>query len=97
MHWVWTTRGMPHPQRTKSISAVRVLECGVERIKEVLGIAPRDIVLNVLMKVLFDRRVGLFVIALQGQEIVATLVLNLLRDGCLTAHRINRDNTTFDG
>ena len=34
-----------------------------------------DIVLNVLTKVLCDRRVGLFVIALQGQEIVAPLVL----------------------
>ena len=56
-----------------------------------------SIVLNVLMKVLCDRRVGLFVIALQGQEIVATLVPDVLRDGCLTAHRIDGDNTALEG
>ena len=48
------------PDSSPHQTSVRV----VERIKEVLGIAPREIVLNVLMKVLCDRRVGLFVIAL---------------------------------
>src|SRR5262245_32763123 len=52
---------------------------------------------NVLMKVLCDRSIGLCVVALQGQEIVAPLVPNLLRDGRLTAHRIDGHNTTFDG
>src|SRR5499427_10883982 len=39
------------PDSSPHQTAVRV----VERIKEVLGIAPRDIVLKVLMQVLFDR------------------------------------------
>src|SRR5919202_47220 len=30
MHWVWTTHGMKRPQRTKSISSVRLLEHGIE-------------------------------------------------------------------
>jgi hypothetical protein len=38
----------------------------VERIKEIVGITPREIVLDVLMKVLLDRRLRLSVIALQG-------------------------------
>ena len=65
--------------------------------KKVLGSAPGQLVFDVLMKVLFDRRIGLFVIALQGQEIVATLVPDVLRDGCLTAHRIDGDNTALEG
>jgi hypothetical protein len=69
----------------------------IEGIKEVLGRAPSQLVFDVLMKVLFDRSVGLFVVALQGQEIVATLVPNLRSDGRLTAHRIDGHNTTFDG
>ena len=73
--------------------AVRV----IEGIKEVLGRAPGQLVFDVLMQVLFDRRIGLFVIALQGQEIVATLVPDVLRDGCLTAHRIDGDNTALEG
>src|SRR5215831_14967610 len=31
MLWVWTTHGMKCPQRTKSISSVRVLERGIQR------------------------------------------------------------------
>jgi hypothetical protein len=38
----------------------------VERIKEMVGITPREIVLDVLMKVLLDRRLRLRVMALQG-------------------------------
>src|SRR5215467_14569503 len=34
MHWVWTTHGMQCPSRTKSISAVRVLERGLELLAE---------------------------------------------------------------
>jgi len=79
----------PPPYR----AAMRV----IEGIKEVLGRAPGQLVFDVLMKVLFDRSAGLFVMALQGQEIVATLVPNLLSDGRLTAHRINGHQTTFDG
>src|SRR5215471_10100453 len=52
------------PDSSPHQTAVRV----VERIKAVLGIAPRDMVLNVLMKVLCDRRVGLLVIALKAKR-----------------------------
>jgi hypothetical protein len=69
----------------------------IEGIKEVLGSTPGQVGFDVLMQVLFDRRIGLCVIALQGQEIVATLVPDVLRDGGLTAHRINGDNTALDG
>src|SRR5262249_614423 len=47
------------------------------------------------MKVLFDGGIGLFVIPLQGQKIVATLIADLRSDGRLTAHSINRHNTAF--
>src|SRR6516164_2255542 len=43
------------PESSPHQTAVRV----VERLKEVVGIAPRDMVLKVLMKGLVDRRVGL--------------------------------------
>src|SRR5262245_10806197 len=78
----------PPPYR----AAVRI----IEGIKEVLGRTPVQLVFNVLMKGLFDRSISLFVVALQGQEIVATLVPNLRSDGRLTAHRIDGHNTTFD-
>ena len=69
----------------------------IEGIKEILGSAPGQLVLDVLMKVLFDSGIGLFVIALQCQEIVAALGLDLVRDGRLTSHRIDSHNTAFDG
>jgi hypothetical protein len=65
-------------------------------IKEMLGGAPCQLVFDVLMKVLFDRSVGLCVIAFQCQEVVAALVLALARDGRLAAHGINGHNTAFD-
>src|SRR5262249_15345766 len=43
------------------------------------------------------RSVGLFVVALQGQEIVTTLALDLISNGRLAAHRIDGHNTAFDG
>jgi hypothetical protein len=49
------------------------------------------------MKVPSDSIVGLFVITLQCQEVVASLRLDLARDGRLAAHRINSHNTAFDG
>ena len=69
----------------------------IEGIKEILAVTPRELVFNVLMKVLFGRRIGLFVITLQGQEIVAALSADLRSDGRLTAHSIDRHNTAFDG
>jgi hypothetical protein len=38
----------------------------IKRVKEILRIAPGEIVLYVLMKMLGHGRVGLFVVALQG-------------------------------
>jgi hypothetical protein len=52
--------GCHRPDSSPHQTSVRV----VERVKEVLGIAPREIVLNVVMKVLCDRSVDLLVIAL---------------------------------
>ena len=69
----------------------------IKRVKEILRIASGEIVLDVLMKVLCHGSVGLFVIALQGQEIVAALGEDLVRNRRLTAHRIDGDDTTFDG
>ena len=69
----------------------------IEGIKEILGGAPGELMFDVLMEVPFDSRIGFFVIALQGQEIVPTLRPDLASDGGLTAHRINGNNTAFDG
>jgi hypothetical protein len=79
----------PPPYR----AAMRV----IEGITEVLGRAPGQLMFDVLMKVLFDRSVGLFVVALQGQERGATWVPNVRSDGRLTAHRIHGHHTTCDG
>ena len=49
------------------------------------------------MKVPFNRSVGLFVVALQGQEIVAPLALDLASNGRLASHRIDGHNKAFDG
>src|SRR5262249_44020826 len=69
----------------------------IEGIKEVLGGAPRQLVLDVRMKVLLDSLIGLFVIALQRQEVVAFLSSDLTCDGRLAAHGIHGHNTPFDG
>src|SRR4029453_18842909 len=58
---------------------------------------PGQLMLDMLMKVLFDRSICPFVIGLQRQEVVATLVADLASDSCLAAHRIDRHNTAFDG
>ena len=65
----------------------------IESIKEIRGCTPRQLVFNVRMTVLCNRRVGLFVITIQGEEIVTALVSDLASDGGLTAHRINRHGT----
>src|SRR5687768_11304096 len=62
-----------------------------------LGSAPREIVRDVLMKVLGDRSVGLFVIVLQRQEVIASLVQDLCRNLRLASHGINGHNTAVDG
>ena len=69
----------------------------IEGIKEIFGVTPGQLVFDVLMKVLFDRSVGLFVVALQGSEIVASLVQDLVSDSRLTSHRLDGDNTAFKG
>jgi hypothetical protein len=69
----------------------------IEGIREILAGAPRQLVFNVRMKVLFDSLIGLVVIALQGQEIVATLLSYLGSNGGLTTHGINRHDTACDG
>ena len=69
----------------------------IEGIKESLAGAPGHLVFNVLMEVLFDSTVRFFVVGLEGSEVVAPLVPDLLRDRRLTAHGIHRDNTAFDG
>jgi hypothetical protein len=85
--------GCPRPDASPPQPSVRVVAC----IKEVRGIAPRDMGRNVLMQVLCDRCVGLFGIAFQGPKIVAPVGPDVLRGGCLTAHRIKSDQTPFDG
>jgi len=81
-----------HPDASAHAPSVGV----VERIKEIVRIAPREIVLDMLMKVLGNSCVGLFVIVLECQEVVAALVQDLLSNGRLTAHRINGDDAAFD-
>jgi hypothetical protein len=58
---------------------------------------PSEMRFNVLMQMLGDRSIGLFVMTLQCQAIVAALVPNLASDGRLAAHGIDRHNTPFDG
>jgi len=81
------------PDSSPYRAAVRV----IKGIKKILGCAPCQLMFDILMKVLFDRSVGLFVIAFQGQEIITALVPNLARNGRLTAHGIDRHNTPFEG
>src|SRR5215813_6785936 len=73
------------PDSSAHTSSVRV----VKHIKEIVRIAPREIVLDLLMKVLGNSCIGLFVIVLECQEVVAALVQDLRSNGRLTAHRIN--------
>ena len=69
----------------------------IERIKEIVLLAPQEMVFDLLMKVLFHRCRGLAMIAFEGEEVVASLREDLLSDSRLAAHRINRHNTAFDG
>jgi hypothetical protein len=80
------------PYASPHRAAVRV----IEGIKETLAGTPGQVVFDMLMKVLFDRGIGLFVVPLQGQEIVAVLITDVRRDGRLTAHGIDRQKTAFD-
>jgi hypothetical protein len=81
------------PASTPSRATVRV----IAGITAVLGSTPGQRVCDVLMKVLLDRGVRLFVMALSGEEIVTTLGLDLPSDGRLPAHGIDGHHTTFDG
>ena len=74
-------------------AAVRV----IKGIKEILGVPPGQMVFDLLLKVGFDGRVGLFIVALQGEEIIAALVSHLGRDRRLTVHGINGHDTPFEG
>ena len=58
----------------------RAAVCVIAGIKEMLGVTLGQMVFDGLMKVLCDRRVGLFGVALQVQEIVASLVQDLVSD-----------------
>jgi hypothetical protein len=43
----------------------------IKSIKKILVVPPGQMVFDLLMKVSFDGRLGLFMVALQGEEIVA--------------------------
>jgi len=81
------------PDSSPHAPSMGIVEC----IKEISRGAPSQLMLDMVMKVLFDRRICLFVIGLQRQEVVATLDADLASDSRLAAHRINRHNTAFDG
>jgi hypothetical protein len=55
---------------------MRVIEC----IKEIVLLAPQEIVFDLLMKVLFHRRRGLAMIAFECEEVVTSLREDLLSD-----------------
>ena len=80
------------PDTSPHGAAVRV----IEGIKEILAGAPGQVMFDVRMEVLFDCLIGLFVITLQGQEVVAFLGPDLPSDGRLAAHGIDRHKTAFD-
>jgi hypothetical protein len=82
-----------YPDASAHAPSVGIVEC----IKEIVRIAPREIVLDLLLKVRFDGCIGFFVILLSCQEVVTSLVPDLPRNGGLTAHRIDRNDTAFDG
>ena len=81
------------PDPPSHCAAVRV----IEGIKEMLGGAPGQLMLDVLMKGLFDCDIRLFVIGFQGQEVVAALGAYLACDSRLAAHSIDGHKTAFDG
>jgi hypothetical protein len=62
-----------------------------------LRIAPWEIVLAILMPVLGDGGVGLYVIFLQGQEVIASLVQELCRAVGWAARGIDGHPTAVDG
>src|SRR5687768_5412348 len=52
----------------------------IERVKEIVLVPPREIVFDLLMKVLFNSRIGFCLMAFECEEIVASLLQDLLGD-----------------
>ena len=82
-----------HPDASSNRSPVG----GVEGIEEGVRISQAEVVLDVVVKVSGDGTVGPFVIALEGDEIIALLVADLLDDGSLAPHGVDRHDTALDG
>jgi hypothetical protein len=74
-------------------TAVRV----IEGIKAMLAGAPGQVMFEVHMAVLFESRIGLCVIALQGQAVVPFVGPDLPREGRLAAHGLERHHTACEG
>ena len=68
----------------------------IERVKEIVLVPPGETVFDSLMKVLFNSRIGFCMIAFECEEIVASLLQDLLGDVGLASHGINGDNASFD-
>ena len=60
-------------------------------------ISQAEVVLDVVVNVSSNAAVGSFVIALEGDEIIALLVMNLLDYGFLASHGVDRHDTALDG
>ena len=75
-----------HPDASSNRSPVG----DVKGIEEGILISQAEVVLDVVVKVPGDGTVGPFVIALEGDEIIALLVVNLLDDGSLAPHSVDR-------
>ena len=67
-----------------------------EGIEEGVLIPQAEVVLDVAMKVAGDGTVGSFVIVLERDEIIALLVEDLLDDGSLASHGVDRHDATLD-
>ena len=83
-------RDRPHPSPDE---APRGVVAGSAAMR---WMTPSEMGFDVLMQMLCDRGVGLFGVALQGQELVAALVPALASAGRLTAHSLDRHPTPFD-
>ena len=68
----------------------------IERVKEIVLVPPREMVFDILMKVLFNSRIGFLMIAFECEEIVASLLQDLLGDMGLASHGLDSDNASFD-
>ena len=69
----------------------------VEGIEEGVLISQAEVVLDVVMEVTGDGTAGVFVIALERDEIIALLVEDLPDDGSLASHGAGRHDATLDG